>query len=253
MPQTFTGVDSAGNRVEGTLYDMSDGADQMHYTADVGVAGVERGMAQGKEMGGALAITFYIIGWLIVVSAFCVPLWQRVFMHPIVIKKHLERVLLFLLMVAVILVLGLVGFFGDDSRDAFVQLGIAGLVFGGLSYVLGHLQLALSERHPDKAAGNGYGILNLITLINPNFRPTHVLTVIQDIVIVAIFWFGFQPLEHIQSSGSSTTIYAVIVAVAVGLFAFGYTWYCQIRFSGIRNVLVPVSEVPYEQYDAAHA
>ena len=187
-------------------------------------------------LGFVVLVPVFIVGIFIIPFVFCLPLWQRTFLHPNVIKLHTRRarittgtgIAAFILYI----ISGFLGFH-DWTSNGFttylVGLGIFLSIIGILTILIGWIQLEVSKAYPEKTHGNGYGLLNLYCVFT-KYKPSHIFTILQDSGIVCFF------LYPALISSKEEILAHFIISLPIICILLSYTWYCQVKFSDGNSV-----------------
>ena len=179
--------------------------------------------------GAAMVIVLAVMACILFLVSSCLPLWQRVFLHPKIIRVHIARTMIATLAgSALILLYAVGGMMGlhNWSVGAFTTVGIFLLGLSLATRLLGYVQLWISHAHPEKCTGNGYGWLNVICLFTP-FRPSHLWTVLQDGAFIgAYIWMVRGASQHDKGG-------VMIVGGLLILTVLGFNWYSQVPRGGV--------------------
>jgi hypothetical protein len=162
-----------------------------------------------------LAITLVLLILITLCSA--VPLLTRIFIHPRVLRSHFINVCLMVVFV------GAYAYFTRESSvsNQMMVNTLITLPVLGLATLLPHGLIA--RFYPRKVAGNGYGLLNVYALL-PWLRPTFVLTLLQDGLLLALVIWIFSVAGQINWW---------FVAL-IGFILVGYTWIYDWRYRDLR-------------------
>jgi hypothetical protein len=172
-----------------------------------------------------LVILFLL--FLLIISS-NLPLWLRVFIHPQVIKLHIRRtkipIGIGLILIALWFFFGFIGWH-DYSLGFFSKVGLFLIAFGSITLLIGWGQYFLSSKYSNICdKGNGYGILNL-HCVATGFKPSHILTWLQDGFFVFLYFLAILALQP------QDRLLGILILGIPLLTVFGYTWYCQYKFS----------------------
>lgn len=199
----------------------------------------DRADKSAPSAAGVIMVLAVFAAFFFLVSS-CLPLWQRVFLHPKIIRVHIARTwgatLAGLLLIALYALGGVLGMH-HWGVGAFTSAGIFLLALGLATRLLGYLQLLISKARPEKCSGNGFGWLNMVCLFTP-FRPWHLWTLLQDGAFIGVYaWMVRGASQH-----EKTTV--VIVGGLLLLTVLGFTWYSQAKFAD--PTLVEMEGIPDE-------
>ena len=110
------------------------------------------------------SVLWGFVGFMINRTIGCLPLLQRVFIHPSHIEQYEERAIALGLGGAGLMVLyaigGILGLH-DWSLGVVSWLGIGLLAVAAVAFALCLAHLAIAARHPEKSTGAGFGLLNI--------------------------------------------------------------------------------------------
>ena len=184
-----------------------------------------RNIARGDAVVAKLVLMF--LGTMLLAFSAALPMWQRIFIHPQVVRLHMNRTLLPILFGSALIALHIISSFvglNDWSIGFFTKLGIAFLGLGILSWGLGCIHLLIGRWYPRMLNGNGYGLLNLHCLVT-GLNPSHLLTVLQDGAIIggAIYLVSTVPAQD------RFTVAIFIGALVAAIL--GFTWHAQFAFA----------------------
>ena len=193
-----------------------------------------------EVLGNLLLLPFILIvlyvGIFAIPLAWCLSLWQRILLHPRIVRKHLSKArLVFFAGVVVTSIYSAAGFLNlhnwetGQFHTVFFILGLYLLVIAIPTIAIGWLQLWLSNRYPQLCCGNGYGLANLYCLFVKSARPRHFLTFLLDFLwiflLVHLLVVAYPPKEEF----GSFSFYACMLIIT-----FSHNWLQDYKSWGLK-------------------